>query len=739
MSRARSVADLGNQNVLDLNANDGTLKVGAGVTIENTGEVQFAGIVTAATVQVGAATTLHSTGLDLGSGTLTCHNITSTGVLTYEDVTSVDSIGIITARDGVHIVSAGASIYSPANNELALYTNSSERVRVDSTGRIGIGTDSTTYKLELHSAPGATNLKIGSRITNADHGISFGYYDHLQGRHGFGIDTKYGGVFSENVFVVRSDTGNVGVGTTAPGHQVSVQDTGAPRIEIACTDNQVTGAGLYMRTLNNGSMVSNATIRTSNNGNLQIFNGTSSDSQKACITSDGELLLGTHTTGPSNQSPKIEAREDGTSNIWRSLINSSNDTADKSAFLGIYGYNPGVFAHDRDMTAWANLYLNTIDPLTLTSGGDVYTGGKFAIGTDSPGGYTFVCEKRDASSTTGTKNLVAKFINTGQNTLELNMYGGATDQIQFAATNQEQTISFLTGVNTASVDSTKTSLLLTQSKDCWLQGWVYDTVQTAGGSLFLGSEASPYGNLGALRDTNARPMIYMGGRYPEITLAHTVNTNANHGPTLRFATYSQSTNTATGSQFVIGANGTGTHLDFGHAPAAQNANVHNGINGYQGYLKLRISTSTVAVTGTFSASATKSFRIPHPLAGLTTTTHLYHTALEGPQADLIYRGVVDLVDGSATVNIDTAARMTEGTFEVLCNNVSCFTSNETDWTAVKGSVSGNILTITAQDNTSTASVSWMVVGERKDQDMIDCHLTDDNGRLITEHEIDSDS
>ena len=63
MSRARSVADLGNQNVLDLNANDGTLKVGAGVTIENTGEVQFAGIVTAATVQVGAATTGRTLGL----------------------------------------------------------------------------------------------------------------------------------------------------------------------------------------------------------------------------------------------------------------------------------------------------------------------------------------------------------------------------------------------------------------------------------------------------------------------------------------------------------------------------------------------------------------------------------------------------------------------------------------------------------------------------------------------------
>ena len=94
--------------------------------------------------------------------------------------------------------------------------------------------------------------------------------------------------------------------------------------------------------------------------------------------------------------------------------------------------------------------------------------------------------------------------------------------------------------------------------------------------------------------------------------------------------------------------------------------------------------------------------------------------------------MVDLVDGTATVNVDTAGRMTQGTFVALCTNVSCFTSNETDWTAVKGSISGNILTITAQDNTSTATVSWMVVGERKDQHMKDTNWTDDNGRVITE-------
>ena len=38
--------------------------------------------------------------------------------------------------------------------------------------------------------------------------------------------------------------------------------------------------------------------------------------------------------------------------------------------------------------------------------------------------------------------------------------------------------------------------------------------------------------------------------------------------------------------------------------------------------------------GTFTA-ATKNFRIPHVLAGLTTTTDLVHSVVESPQADNI--------------------------------------------------------------------------------------------------------
>lgn len=140
-------------------------------------------------------------------------------------------------------------------------------------------------------------------------------------------------------------------------------------------------------------------------------------------------------------------------------------------------------------------------------------------------------------------------------------------------------------------------------------------------------------------------------------------------------------------------------------------------------------------SATFNGSVSKgsgSFRIDHPLKA--ETHQLVHSFIEGPQADNIYRGKVDLVAGTAAVNIDTVVGMTEGTFAALNREIQCFTTNETGWTAVKGSVTGNVLTITAQDNTCTDTVSWLVIGERHDQHMYDAEWTDDNGKVIVEPE-----
>jgi hypothetical protein len=153
---------------------------------------------------------------------------------------------------------------------------------------------------------------------------------------------------------------------------------------------------------------------------------------------------------------------------------------------------------------------------------------------------------------------------------------------------------------------------------------------------------------------------------------------------------------------------------------------------YGGGLKLETTNVGVTISGTISATNLKSFRISHPLSELSKTKDLVHAAIEGPQMDLMYRGKVDLVNGTATVNIDTKSGMTEGTFDVLNRDVQCFTTNETGWTNVKGSVTGNKLTIVAEDNSCTDTISWIVIGERKDNDVISSEVTDDNGDLIVE-------
>ena len=76
--------------------------------------------------------------------------------------------------------------------------------------------------------------------------------------------------------------------------------------------------------------------------------------------------------------------------------------------------------------------------------------------------------------------------------------------------------------------------------------------------------------------------------------------------------------------------------------------------------------------------------------------------------------------------------MTNGTFEALCRDIQSFTTNETGWEPVRSKVVGNILHIQCKDKESEDTISWMVIGERKDKGLIRDKKTDDEGKLITE-------
>lgn len=144
-----------------------------------------------------------------------------------------------------------------------------------------------------------------------------------------------------------------------------------------------------------------------------------------------------------------------------------------------------------------------------------------------------------------------------------------------------------------------------------------------------------------------------------------------------------------------------------------------------------LEAAQIRAEGAFSKFS-GSFRIPHPLPELTETHELVHSFVEGPRADLIYRGKASLNNGISTIQLDEYIGITTGTWNVLCRDPQVFLQNNNGWDLVRGSVSGNILTIESQNITSTDEIDWLIIAERKDQHMYDTKWTDENGRPILE-------
>jgi hypothetical protein len=144
------------------------------------------------------------------------------------------------------------------------------------------------------------------------------------------------------------------------------------------------------------------------------------------------------------------------------------------------------------------------------------------------------------------------------------------------------------------------------------------------------------------------------------------------------------------------------------------------------------------ITGALTANGVvKTFRIPHPVLS---ETELIHSCIEGPRADLIYRGRKQLAGGVAIVDLNrestgNGAIMVAGTFEALCAHSQVFVTNNETWDRVRGSVNGAILTVIAESPTADCWIDWMVVAERNDASIKTSPLTDANGFLILEHPV----
>jgi hypothetical protein len=245
-------------------------------------------------------------------------------------------------------------------------------------------------------------------------------------------------------------------------------------------------------------------------------------------------------------------------------------------------------------------------------------------------------------------------------------------------------------------------------------------LKNGSGSFYVGQDNSAGSFYGGASYAGS---LYLSGAYPLIMFT---------SGTERMRITSGGEIKALGSDNTIIANWRSTNgmIQFYPYYSTYNGPIIQALNGSgASYVPLRIECSTMTVAGNQTVTGTKSFAIEHPLDN---TKTLLHYSTESPKADLIYRGKVNLVNGKAQINIDLSSKMTEGTFIILCRDVQCFTTNETGWDMVKGKVIGNILTIESNNENSSDEISWMVIGERYDESIINSNMLDEDGDLIVE-------
>jgi len=103
------------------------------------------------------------------------------GTLTYEDVTNVDSVGIITAQSGIELtggsiqLGTGTTISSPTSNEFSVSTNGGEALRIDSSGRLLVGAatartilqNSGESKIQVEATNGSAALQLIGNLGSA--------------------------------------------------------------------------------------------------------------------------------------------------------------------------------------------------------------------------------------------------------------------------------------------------------------------------------------------------------------------------------------------------------------------------------------------------------------------------------------------------------------------------------------------------------------------------------------------
>jgi hypothetical protein len=678
----------------------------------------------------------------------------------------------------------GRILYTNSTNVLDFSTNSVSRMSISGTGILNLtgttsSTSNTTGIVTLAGGFGISNTTDATSSTNGGTITTAGGVA-IAKKLFIGTDLSVGGTStlgtttatSLNNTPVGNTTASTGAFTTLTASGLITANSGLTILNGQTLNVGTSGTTSSLQVFGSATIVSGQTLSVGTSGttsSLQVFGS-------ATIVSGQTLSVGTSGTASSLQLF-------GSENITGTTASTTNTTGALTIAGGI-----GI--------------SNVTDATSSTNGGTITTAGGVAIakklfvgtdlsiiGTISGTNTASITSNNDnvLSIDTGTRTsncTVARFLapalsaasytsltvgvaQTTNNAFEARFYnvgsGLGTNYISFAPLLGTQVLNILAngnvGIGTTSAGAAlhvAGSIPVTPTGNGVFAGIdvaANSTIQINSGSSGVGSALIDFGYSGIdfmgriIYSNVTNTFSFATNGSIKMTLSDTgvlgVTTLSVSGTTTLAATShsgittvtntTTSTSNSTGALVISGGLGISNTTD---ATSSTNGGTITTAGGAAIAKKLYIGTDLI-VTGAISKGS-GTFDIPHPIVK---NKRLIHSFIEGPRCDLIYRGTVKLVNGTAQVNLDKDCTdhvdnsMTLGTFEVLCCNPVKYLHNNDSFDRIKGSVSGNILSITCENIESDASIDWMVIAERKDTFIKTWNKTDSVGALTTEYSV----
>ena len=205
-------------------------------------------------------TTVNATSLNAASGSFT-GNVSIGGTLTYEDVVNVDSVGLVTAREGIFIpdskeIKLGNTAGSP--DMKIHHDGANSRIAETGTGHLILTSDGAGILLQSSSGQNLAKFFTGDASE-----LYFNYNKKLE--------TSNTGITVTGTVAATSYTGD-GSQLTNVGFSTEALTTAGATVtlDLSKDDHKITKSGTYTITCTGGSEGSSHTLRIVNSGTSNV-------------------------------------------------------------------------------------------------------------------------------------------------------------------------------------------------------------------------------------------------------------------------------------------------------------------------------------------------------------------------------------------------------------------------------------------------------------------------------------